>query len=103
MGMVATIPLTPTDFFLISTAPEGFFKGYSTVISFKAASGQHVIAKAMLNPALTSKVRREIHSLLAEHFDALLSTGIDAMSAVREVLSAAKTANSVVDFALAGG
>jgi hypothetical protein len=67
MAIVSTIPYTKGDF-LISTAPEGFFKGYAKVISLKLATGEHhVIAKAMLSPLLSKDARWEVHSLIAAH------------------------------------
>ena len=101
MGMISTIPYTQGDF-LISTASEGFFKGYATVISLKMATGQHhAIAKAILNPSLSKDVRWEVHSLIAAHFDSLLPSTVNVIESVREVLSAAKATTSVVDFVTA--
>lgn len=87
----------------VCTAPEGIFKGCSTV--FMAFDGdkwsdptkRRLVAKAMLNPSLSKEQRAGVHDALLTHLDELGNSGADLASAIDEVLAAAKASGVVID------
>jgi hypothetical protein len=86
----------------VSTAPEGLFKKYSTVIltfdgEWGANQNKQVVAKAMLRPGLSSGQRAEIHGAVLTHLDVLGSKGTGLADAIDEAFSAAKGKNLIVD------
>lgn len=88
----------------VSTAPEGLFKSYSTVVltfdgEWGAHQNQQVVAKAMLRPGMSSGQRAEIHGALLARLDALGSNGTGLANAIDEVFAAAKGKNLIVDSA----
>ena len=87
---------------VVITAPEGLFKGCSTVfLSFEGewseAANKRLVAKAILNPSLSRKERAGIHDTFLNHLDTLENSGIDLASAIDQVFAAAKKGGAVVD------
>src|SRR5262245_48545067 len=87
----------------VSTAPEGFFKGYSTVIQtfegeWVSQRNRRIVAKAMLRSKLSRRQRAEIHGASLTHLDILGGRWINLRDAIDEVFSEAKKRNLIVDF-----
>jgi hypothetical protein len=86
----------------VSTASEGFLKGYSTVFLAFEDEGpnlknKRLVAKALLNPSLSRKQKTGIHDTFLTHLDTLESAGIDLAAAIDEVLNSAKNRHAVVN------
>lgn len=88
---------------VVSTAPEGFFRGFSTVIqTFEGVWGsqrnQQIVAKAMLHLSMSKNQRVEVHGAFLAHLDILGDKGIALGSAINDTFSAAKERKLIVDF-----
>src|SRR5215831_20747994 len=102
---IGLVGVTQNDSFrcAVSTAPEGFFKGYSTVIQtfegeWVSQRNRRIVAKATLRPNLSRRQRAEIHGAILTHLDVLGGNGINLRDAIDEVFSAAKARRLIVDF-----
>jgi hypothetical protein len=87
----------------VITAPEGLFKGCSTLFQafdsdcwVDAKSGR-LVAKAMLHPSLSKRQRAEIHDAFLTHLDVLGNADRDLATAIDEVFAVAKEKGFVVD------
>jgi len=93
---------------VVTTAPEGTFKGYSTVLSpFDAnldwldasRNGQLIpMAKALLHPCLTKAGRAEVHKIFLEELDKPEAQDLGFAGTIMIVLSRAKKQGAIVDF-----
>jgi hypothetical protein len=86
----------------VITAPEGIFKGYSTVFQafegeWATADNKQLVAKAMLNPSLSKKQRAKVHDAFLTHLDALGNSGVDLPTAIDELFVVAKERKFIVD------
>lgn len=86
----------------VITAPEGIFKGCSTVFQafegeWAAAENKQLVAKAMLNPSLSKKQRARVHDAFLTHLDALGNSGVDLPRAIDELFAVAKEKKFIVD------
>lgn len=86
----------------VITAPEGLFKGCSTIFQafegdWANAEGKRLVAKAMLYPGLSKKQRAEVHDAFLIHLDMLGNIGLDLTAAINEVFATAKEKGFVVD------
>jgi hypothetical protein len=79
----------------VSTASQGFRKGYSS--AFIAFDGEwsnprskRVVAMALLNTELSKKQRAGVHATFLAHLDKLDANGVDLKSALDELLAEAK-------------
>jgi hypothetical protein len=86
----------------VVTAPEGIFKGCSTVFQafegeWATAGNKQLVAKAMLNPSLSKKLRAKVHEAFLTHLDALGNSGVDLPSAIDELFTVAKERKFIVD------
>jgi hypothetical protein len=92
----------PTFQCTVCTAPEGMFKGSSTI--FKAFDGDEwnhsknlvTVAKALLLPTMSKKKRTLIHRSLLNHLDVCGIKGYDLSKAIDEVLEAGRVGGVVV-------
>jgi hypothetical protein len=85
----------------VSTASEGFLKGYSSV--FKAFDGEWTnpknkrqVAKALLNVRLSKKQKTEAHAAFLKLLNSLEADGIDLATAINIIFDAAKESGSGV-------
>lgn len=93
---------------VVTTAPEGMFKGYSTVFSpfdpsmdwrVALTNGRLVpMAKALLHPCLTKAGRAEVHKIFLEELDKPDAQEFGFAGTVTILLSRAKKAGTIVDF-----
>ena len=93
---------------VITTAPEGTFKGYSTVFSpFDPSSdwndayknGRLIpMAKALLHPCSTKAGRAEVHKIFLEELDKPEAQELGFAGTVTIALSRAKKQGAIVDF-----
>jgi hypothetical protein len=87
----------------IITAPEGLFKGYSTVFQtfegeWASAKNKQLVAKAMLNPSLSRKRRAGVHRTFLDHLETVMSTSsITLGAAIDEVIATARRGGAVID------
>jgi hypothetical protein len=85
----------------VCTAPEGLFKGCSTIFlafdgDWRDGSGR-LVAKAMLHPSLSKRQRAEVHNIFLTHLDKLGNTGCDLAAAIDELFATAKKEGVIVD------
>lgn len=88
---------------VVSTAPEGFFKGYSILIqtfegNWGSQRNQQVVAKAMLYPKMSRIQRAAAQAEILTQLDVLGSKGVALGNAIDEVFSEAMERNVIVDF-----
>jgi hypothetical protein len=86
----------------VITAPEGIFKGCSTVFQafegeWPTAENKQLVAKAMLNPSLSKKLRGKVHNAFLTHLDVLGNSGVDLPSAIDELFAVAKERKFIVE------
>jgi hypothetical protein len=63
----------------------------------KTAENKQLVAKAMLNPSLSKKLRAKVHDAFLTHLDALGNSGVDLPSAIDELFAVAKKRKFIVD------
>lgn len=85
----------------VSTAPEGLFKGYSTlVITFDgewgAQTNLEVVAKAVLRPGMSTRQWTQFHTAVLQDLDALGSDGTDLAGAIDSVFAKAEEGGLIV-------
>jgi tetratricopeptide (TPR) repeat protein len=95
----------PTFGCAVCTAPEGLFKGCSTVfLAFEGdewnaeKSNRQLVPKAMLNPSFSKEQRAGVHNNFLEHLDKCGNNGFDLAGAIDEVLATARNMGVVIDF-----
>ena len=92
---------------VVSTAPEGLFKGFSSCFSYfdpkldwndAYRTGQlHLSAKAILHPSLSKAGRIGIHTLFLEELDRVGKLGFSFAYTLTRVVMQARHAGAVVD------
>ncbi len=89
----------------VSTASEGFLKGYSSAFfafegkwSSPIKTNKQLVAKALLNPGSSRKQCAGIHATFLAYLDELDANGVDLRTALDQVLAQAKEGGAVVDF-----
>jgi hypothetical protein len=90
----------------VCTAPEGLFKGCSTVFSAFDPNcdwldahhnrSTHLVAKVLLYPGLSKGQRAKVHESFLAHLDALGNAGRDLATALDEVFATAKEKGLIV-------
>lgn len=86
----------------VSTAPEGIFKGYTTVImTFDGQWGnqknKQPVAKAFLNARLSKAQRAEVHKTILAHLDAFGENGIGLAETIDDIFENATRRKLIVD------
>jgi hypothetical protein len=86
----------------VITAPEGLFKGCSTVFQafdgeWANAKNKRIIAKAILNPSLSKKQRAAVHDTFLTELDRLGNSGVDLAMSIDELFAASKEGKFIVD------
>jgi hypothetical protein len=86
----------------VSTAPEGIFKGYSTVImTFDGQWGnqknKQTVAKAFLNARLSKAQRAEVHKTILDHLDAFGEKGVGLAETIDDIFENATRRKLIVD------
>ena len=93
----------------VITAPEGLFKGCSTVFQafegedWAGARDRRLIAKAMLYPSLSKKDVATAHDAFLKRLDELGSSGCDLAAVIDHLIAEAKETGLVVDFVTDAG
>jgi hypothetical protein len=93
---------------VVTTAPEGTFKGYSTVFSpfdprldwldAKANGHLNPMAKALLHPCSTKAGRAEVHKIFLEELDKPEAQELGFAGTIAIALSRAKKQGAIIDF-----
>jgi hypothetical protein len=87
----------------VCTAPDGMFKGCSTIFNaFDGDVWNHsphrvLVARALLHPTLPKKMRETVHRMFLEHLDDCGNRGCDLAKALDEVFTNAKSSGAIVD------
>jgi hypothetical protein len=94
---------SPTFSCVACTAPDGMFKGCSTI--FQAFDGDEwnhsknlvLVARALLHPTLSKKARALVHRTFVDQLDVCGLKGYDLAKAIDEVFEMGRVGGAIVD------
>lgn len=93
----------PTFGCMVCTAPDGMFKGCSTIFhAFDGDEWNHsphlvLVARALLHPTLPKKERATVHGIFLQHLDHCGNKGYELDNALDEVFAVAKDRGAIVE------